>query len=732
MGENPQQKKEDNNQNNNNSNIEQQQKEQQKNFNQMRRNNEPRPSSGIAKMFLFLLIASLIFTLYSLMEQSEGQKQEAQITYSEYRNFLEQNQIIRAKIYKSSVNDYKFSGVLKQPVQMKIEGKTREVQRFSVRIAVVDAETENEWKERGITWSYEDGNQTFMNMLIGFLPWVLIIAAYIFFFRWMMNRGGMGGSGGKGIFSFGKSRAKKTDDNTPKVTFKDVAGIEEAKQELLEVIEFLKEPDKFQKLGGKIPKGVLLLGPPGTGKTLLARAVAGEAGVPFFSISGADFVEMFVGVGASRVRDLFENSKKNAPCIVFIDEIDAVGRQRGAGVGGGHDEREQTLNQLLVEMDGFEQNSGIIIIAATNRADVLDAALLRPGRFDRQVVVDRPDIRGREGIFRVHCEKIPLNEDVDVAVLAKGTPGLCGADIANIVNEAALLAARRNAETVTMFDFENAKDKVLMGIERKSLVISDKEKEMTAYHEMGHALVGHFLPDADPVHKVTIIPRGRALGLTSYLPQEDMRAHTKNYILTAITMMLGGRAAEKIIFNNLTTGAANDIERASRLATKMVCEWGMSEVVGPMTYSSPDEEVFLGRDISRRKTHSEKMAQIIDEEIKKILDDCASDAERILNENIELLHNASKILIEREVLDGEELTMVVEGKELEPISKMKMVALKSIKIDTLIGDEESDSEEENVENDSAEENVENENSEENNNDNSENTDVSTDDNKEIK
>jgi cell division protease FtsH len=656
-----------------------------KKSNDSKKSNEMKPMRGLAKIFLFLLLASLIFSFYSLMEQ--GQKQDWLITYSEYQKFLNQNLILRAKVYKSSINDYEFVGVLKQPVQMQIEGKQRDVQKFSVKIAMLDANVEQEWRDKGITWSYEDGNQTFLNMIWGFLPWVIIIAAYIFFFRWMMNRGGMGGGGGKGIFSFGKSRAKKLDDNSTKVTFKDVAGVEEAKMELSEIIEFLKEPDKFQKLGGKIPKGVLLLGPPGTGKTLLARAVAGEADVPFFTISGADFVEMFVGVGASRVRDLFENAKKNSPCIVFIDEIDAVGRQRGAGVGGGHDEREQTLNQLLVEMDGFEQNSGVIIIAATNRADVLDAALLRPGRFDRQVVVDRPDIRGREGIFRVHCEKIPLNEDVDITTLAKGTPGLCGADIANIVNEAALLAARRNAETVTMFDFENAKDKVLMGIERKSLVISDKEKEMTAYHEMGHALVGHFLPNADPVHKVTIIPRGRALGLTSYLPQEDMRAHTKEYILTAITMMLGGRAAEKIIFNNLTTGASNDIQRASHFATKMVCEWGMSDVVGPITYSTPDEEIFLGRDISRRKTHSEKMAQIIDEEIKKILDECANKAESILNENIDLLHNASKILIEREVLDGEELTMVVEGKELEPISKIKMAALKSMKIDTLIGEE---------------------------------------------
>jgi cell division protease FtsH len=378
------------------------------------------------------------------------------------------------------------------------------------------------------------------------------------------------GGGAKGIFSFGKSRAKMETQN--EIKFKDVAGIEEAKEELEEIVDFLKEPSKYQKLGGKIPRGVLLLGPPGTGKTLLARAVAGEADVPFFNMSGADFVEMFVGVGASRVRDLFENAKKNAPCIVFIDEIDAVGRQRGAGLGGGHDEREQTLNQLLIEMDGFEQNSGVIVVAATNRSDVLDSALLRPGRFDRHVIVDMPDIKGREGIFKVHCDKIKLGEEVDLSVFAKATPGLCGADIANIVNEAALLAARRNAEIVTMFDFESAKDKVTMGIERRSLVLSDKEKEMTAYHEMGHALVGHFLPNADPVHKVTIIPRGRALGLTAHLPQEELHSYSNEYLLTRITILLGGRAAEKIIFNNLTSGAANDIQRASMLATKMVCE----------------------------------------------------------------------------------------------------------------------------------------------------------------
>lgn len=459
----------------------------------------------------------------------------------------------------------------------------------------------------------------------------------------------------------------------------DDAGTDEAKYELQEIIEFLKDPQRFQKLGGKIPKGVLLLGPPGTGKTLLARAVAGEADVPFFSISGADFVEMFVGVGASRVRDLFEQSKKNAPCIVFIDEIDAVGRHRGAGLGGGHDEREQTLNQLLVEMDGFEQNSNVIIIAATNRPDVLDPALLRPGRFDRQVVVDLPDIKGREGIFKVHTKKIPLSDDVDVNILARGTPGFSGADIANLVNEAALFAARRNSDKVTMYDIENAKDKVMMGIERKSMVISDKEKEMTAYHEMGHALVTKLILNGDPVHKVTIIPRGRALGVTSFLPLEDAHSFSKDYIETRIIGLLAGRAAERIVFNQVTTGAANDLEKATNFAKKMVCDWGMSDTVGPVKYANQQEEVFLGREITQPRDHSELTAQLIDTEIRKILLEASNKAEEILKDNIDLLHRLSKILKEREVLDGEELDMLIRGEELPPLTKNEINALKSMK-----------------------------------------------------
>lgn len=456
--------------------------------------------------------------------------------------------------------------------------------------------------------------------------------------------------------------------------------MDEAKYELEEVIEFLKEPSKFKKLGGKIPKGVLLLGSPGTGKTLLARAVAGEAGVPFFSMSGADFVEMFVGVGASRVRDLFEQAKKSSPCLVFIDEIDAVGRQRGAGLGGGHDEREQTLNQLLVEMDGFEQNSGIIIIAATNRPDVLDPALLRPGRFDRQVVVDKPDVVGREGIFEVHTKNIPLSEDVDLKILARGTPGLSGADIANVINEAALFAARRNSDKVTMYDFENAKDKILMGIERKSLVISDKEKEMTAYHEMGHVLIGKLVPKSDPVHKVTIIPRGRALGVTASLPEEDLHSYSKEYIEAKIVMLMGGRAAEKLVFGNTTSGASNDIKRATDLARRMVCDWGMSEVIGPINYSTSEDELFLGREIAHQKEFSESTQEKIDSEVKSILFGANAKAEEILEENIELLHKTSKILLERETLDAIEIEMLMKGEELPPINLSKLNAIKSMKI----------------------------------------------------
>jgi cell division protease FtsH len=461
--------------------------------------------------------------------------------------------------------------------------------------------------------------------------------------------------------SFGKSKARMLSDSQNKVTFADVAGVEEAKDEVEEIIAFLKDPKKFTKLGGRIPKGVLMMGPPGTGKTLLARAIAGEAGVPFFSISGSDFVEMFVGVGASRVRDLFEQGKKNAPCIIFIDEIDAVGRHRGAGLGGGHDEREQTLNQLLVEMDGFESNEGVILIAATNRPDVLDPALLRPGRFDRRIVVPRPDVKGREGILKVHARRVPLDGQVDLQIIAKGTPGFSGADLESLVNEAALLAARNDKDKVDMRDFEEAKDKVLMGPERKSMVISEREKRTTAYHEAGHALVAKLLPGSDPVHKVTIIPRGPALGVTQQLPVEDRLSYTKAWAENRIAIMLGGRIAEELIFGQMTTGAGNDIEKATELARKMVCEWGMSERMGPLTFGKKEEQIFLGREFAQHQDYSEETARAIDAEVKRIIMDGYQHAHKALSENIELLKKIAEALLEHETIDGEDIDTVLGG-----------------------------------------------------------------------
>ena len=491
-----------------------------------------------------------------------------------------------------------------------------------------------------------------MQFLLSWAPVMLLIGLWIFFMRQMQ-------SGGSKALSFGKSRARLLSDQKKKATFSDVAGIDEAKAELEEIIDFLKEPQRFQKLGGKIPKGVLLVGPPGTGKTLLARAIAGEANVPFFSISGSDFVEMFVGVGASRVRDLFEQGKKHAPCIIFIDEIDAVGRHRGAGLGGGHDEREQTLNQLLVEMDGFESNDGVILVAATNRPDVLDPALLRPGRFDRQVVVSRPDVRGREGILVVHAKNIPLAPDVDLAVLARATPGFSGADLSNLVNEAALHAARRNKAHVDMQDFESSKDKVMMGVERRSMVISDEEKQITAYHESGHTLVAKLLPGTDPIHKVTIIPRGMAMGLTQQLPTEEKHAYPREYLLNNLVIYLGGRAAEELIFKDPTTGAGNDIERATELARKMVCEWGMSERMGPLSFGKKEEQIFLGREIAQHKDYSEVTAIAIDEEIKRMVTNAYETAKSILSTNIHLLHALAQALIDREELNAEEISRVI-------------------------------------------------------------------------
>jgi cell division protease FtsH len=488
------------------------------------------------------------------------------------------------------------------------------------------------------------------------LPFIVLGAIWFFMIRQMQ-------SGGNKALSFGKSRARLLSMQQKKVTFKDVAGVEEAKEELKEIIEFLREAQKFQKLGGRIPKGVLLVGPPGTGKTLLARAVAGEANVPFFSISGSDFVEMFVGVGASRVRDLFEQGKKNAPCIIFIDEIDAVGRHRGAGLGGGHDEREQTLNQLLVEMDGFESAEGVILIAATNRPDVLDPALLRPGRFDRRVVVSLPDVRGREEILRVHTRKIPISDDVDLQVLARGTPGFSGADLANMVNEAALCAARQNRKAVLMFDFELAKDKVLMGAERRSMILTEEEKKVTAYHEAGHALIAALLPLADPLHKVTIIPRGMALGLTMQLPEGDRHNYTRDYLETEITVFMGGRLAEELFLNQMSTGAGNDIERATELARRMVCEWGMSNL-GPLTFGKKEEQIFLGREIAQHRDFSEETAIKIDEEVQRFVTRAYDAAKKILEDNRDKLIAIAQALLEREVLDSSEMQLLLEGKEL--------------------------------------------------------------------
>jgi len=627
-------------------------------------NNGETPFTKILRSIMIwgALFAALII-VYVLV--NGGKTQTFPISYTKYVDFLNENAIQSAKIYKSQLNDFEFHGTLKEEKTIMIDGRAITVKHFTTKLGVLDSKTEELWATKGISWTYEESDSTFWSFVMSFLPWVALIGVYIFVMRKMSNGGAGGGS--RGIFSFGKSRARLVNDHgANRKTFADVAGVEEAKEELREIIEFLREPLKFQRLGGKIPRGVLLLGPPGTGKTLLARAVAGEANVPFFSISGADFVEMFVGVGASRVRDLFDNAKKSAPCLIFIDEIDAVGRHRGAGLGGGHDEREQTLNQLLVEMDGFENNGGIIVIAATNRPDVLDPALLRPGRFDRQVVVDRPDVKGREQILKVHVKNVPLDPNINLENIARGTPGLSGADLANLVNEAALYAARRNSNFVQNQDFENAKDKILMGVERKSMVISEKEKEITAYHEMGHALAGKFLPHSDPVHKVTIIPRGRALGVTSYLPTEDSHTYSKDYIESRIVTLLAGRAAEMIVFNQLTTGAGNDLERASALARKMVCEWGMSDAVGPVTFAHKQEEVFLGREIAQPRDHSEETARLIDNEVRKILINSMHGAEKLLRDNIDLLHKTSKVLLERETIDGEELDKIIAGIELPP------------------------------------------------------------------
>lgn len=605
-----------------------------------------------AVVWLLFFIGMLIF--YQFMNSMPFEN-EHKLTYMEYRMFLESGSIETAEIV-----DREFHGVLidEKPLELN-DGSVVTIKNFLTILPVFYKEMEDEWRQYDVRYTFRQKEIEWSTVMISTLPWIIVILIWVYFFRRMQS------GGSKGIFSFGKSKAKLLIENKPKVTFDDVAGTDEAKQELQEIIEYLKVPERFEKLGGKIPKGAILIGPPGTGKTLLARAVAGEAGVPFFSVSGADFVEMFVGVGASRVRDLFEQGKKNSPCIIFIDEIDAVGRTRGAGIGGGHDEREQTLNQLLVEMDGFEHNAGVILIAATNRPDVLDNALMRPGRFDRQIVVDRPDLVGREGILKVHTKNVPLDPNVKLGIIAKGTPGLSGADLANIVNEAALLAARNNKKKVALEDFEQAKDKVMMGAERKSLIITEDEKRSTAYHEAGHVLAAIFTPGSDPIHKVTIIPRGRALGITTSLPLDERHTYSKNYCETLLIKMMGGRAAEKIVFDTFTTGAGNDIEQATNLSRKMVCEWGMSKKLGPLTFGKKEEEVFLGRELGVQRNFSEKTAQIIDEEVKSIVISAETKAEKLLRSKIDILHKLADELLAHEILDSSQINSIVNGKKLK-------------------------------------------------------------------
>ena len=636
-----------------------------------RRPRPPRPTrlpqpkgprfSGITKSVgLWLLIILLPLFLYRLLIPK--QPDIVKVAYSE---FLEE--LREGNVASTTITERRIVGQLRRPDVTRIEGSggqraEQAYTRFRTIIPFDDPQLIRELEQHDVAIETREPSMNWFSGLLNLLPWIFIIGFWVFFMRQLQG-------GGSKAFSFGKSKAKLLSADRPKITFEDVAGADEAKVELQEIIEFLKDPKKFQRLGGRIPKGALLLGPPGTGKTLLARAVAGEAVVPFFSMSGSDFVEMFVGVGAARVRDLFEQGKANAPCIIFVDEIDAVGRHRGAGLGGGHDEREQTLNQLLVEMDGFESNEGVILIAATNRPDVLDPALLRPGRFDRQIVVDRPDIKGREGIFRVHTREIPLDEGVDLKVLAKGTPGLAGADIENIVNEAALWAARMNKTKVDMDDFEQAKDKVMMGAERKSLVISDTEKRSIAYHEAGHALVRALTPGADPVHKVTIIPRGRALGVTYFLPVDERHIYSREWCENNLTALLGGRAAEMLVLGETTTGAGDDLKRTTDLARSMVTRWGMSERLGPITYGDEEEQIFLGREISQRRDYSEETARAIDDEVKRIVQSAFDKAQELLSQNLEKLHALAEGLLEREILDSDEVARILSGEPLAPVAQ---------------------------------------------------------------
>ncbi|TSA44223.1 MAG: ATP-dependent metallopeptidase FtsH/Yme1/Tma family protein [Deltaproteobacteria bacterium] len=604
----------------------------------------------LQKNIALWLVISLVFVMiYHLFNQPKTTQMD--VIYGDFLSYVDKSQVTEVTIQGDSISGRLSNGKAFKTYAPKDAGA----------IALL--------KEKGVRISAKplDDSPWYMTVLVSWLPMLLLIGVWIFFMRQMQ------GGGGKAM-AFGKSRARLVTDKTKKVTFADVAGVEEAKAELQEVIDFLRDPKKYTKLGGRIPKGLLLVGQPGTGKTLLARAIAGEADVPFLSISGSDFVEMFVGVGASRVRDLFNQGKKNAPCIIFIDEIDAVGRRRGAGLGGGHDEREQTLNQLLVEMDGFESNEGVILVSATNRPDVLDPALLRPGRFDRQVVVPLPDVRGREKILAVHARKVPLADDVDFAVIARGTPGFSGADIENLVNESVLYAARFDKEKVSMSDFEFAKDKVLMGTERKSLVISDAEKRNTAYHESGHALVARILPGTDPIHKVTIIPRGHALGVTQQLPVDEKHTYPREFLVNNIVILLGGRAAEELVMKDFTTGAGNDIERATTLARKMVCEWGMSEAMGPLSYGKKEEQIFLGREFATHKDYSEKTAQKIDDEVARLVMTSYESAKQILSDRMDILNRIASELLEKEVLNATELDAIIG---INPVQKTVNPALET-------------------------------------------------------
>ena len=590
------------------------------------------------KNLIFWVVVGLFMILLFNLFTFQGQSPDEEVKFSEFVSKVEQSDVREVTIRGNYINGLFKDGRPFRTYMVEYPDLVKVLRDHHVTINAKPPE-DNPW---------------YVTLLVTWGPFILFLGLWFFLMRQMQI-------GGNKALSFGRSRARLLTEDRKKVTFSDVAGIDEAKEEVVEIIEFLKDPHKFQKLGGRIPKGVLIVGPPGTGKTLLAKAIAGEAGVPFFSISGSDFVEMFVGVGASRVRDLFEQGKKHAPCIIFIDEIDAVGRLRGAGLGGGHDEREQTLNQLLVEMDGFDTTEGVILIAATNRPDVLDPALLRPGRFDRQITVDRPDVRGRAEILKVHTKKVPLAKDVNLEVISRGTPGFSGADLENLVNEAALLAARLNKTAVELKDFEFAKDKVLMGVERKSMVLTEQEKRTTAYHEAGHALMAKLLPGTDPVHKVTIIPRGRALGVTMQLPVDDRHSYSKEFLYNNLAILMGGRVAEELVFKQITTGAGNDIERATDLARKMVCEWGMSDELGPLTFGKKDEEIFLGREIATRRDYSEDIALKIDTEVKRLVTENYDRAKRMLRENMAALKALAEALLEKEVLEAGEIDQIIQG-----------------------------------------------------------------------